>query len=171
MMDIRRAFFAAHARIRERATIKQEYADMATTCIAAAVKDNRLLFAHAGDCRAYLIHISSASQPTLSRLTTNQSQATELAHNDVILSEPMHSSLTLSILLRALGGSKLTAQQIGAVVRNNHPLEACSTLIRLANEAGGEDNISTVVISFRQYGSFIIANTQIWSTIRGMVTH
>jgi serine/threonine protein phosphatase PrpC len=174
MMQIRRAFFAAHTRIRELATLKQQYADMATTCIAAVVKGNRLLIAHAGDCRAYLIHTSSGSLPTLTRLTTDHSIATELEHNDVILSEPMHSSFTRYILLRALGGSnpypdittclvqagdylvlccdglwsKLTEQQMAVEVSNNPPQEACNALIRLANEAGGEDNISTIVISF-----------------------
>ena len=174
MMQIRRAYFAAHTRIRELSTLKQQYTDMATTCIAAVVKGNRLLIAHAGDSRAYLIHTSSGSLPTLTRLTTDHSIATELAHNDVILSERMHTSLTRYILLRALGGSnpypdittclvqagdylvlccdglwsKLTEQQIAVVVSNNPSQEACNALIRLANQAGGEDNISTVAISF-----------------------
>ncbi len=174
MMQIRRAFFAAHTRIREQGNLRPEFTEMATTCIAAVVKGNRLLIAHAGDCRAYLIHAPSGSQPALTRLTTDHSIATELAHNGVILSERMHSSLTRYILLRALGGSnpypdittcivqagdylvlccdglwsKLTEQQIAVVVRSNPPQVSCNALIRLANEAGGEDNISTVVISF-----------------------
>jgi len=174
MLHIRRAFFAAHTRIRQQSLLKPEYAGMATTCIAAVIKGNRLLIAHAGDSRAYLIRISSGSPPTLTRLTTDHSLAAELAHNGVILSERMHSSLSRYILLRALGGSNpypdittclvqagdhlvlccdglwsmLTEQQIAVVVSSNTPQAACNALIRLANDAGGEDNISTVVISF-----------------------
>jgi serine/threonine protein phosphatase PrpC len=34
------------------------------------------------------------------------------------------------------------------VVSSNPPSEVCAELIRQANEAGGEDNISVVVFSF-----------------------
>jgi len=44
--------------------------------------------------------------------------------------------------------SMLTEEQIVTVVKNNTPQVACNELIRLANEAGGQDNISAVVLSF-----------------------
>jgi len=41
----------------------------------------------------------------------------------------------------------LKDEEIGAVLLANMPLdETCATLIRLANEAGGNDNISTCVL-------------------------
>jgi len=150
---------------------------MITTCIAAVVKGAHLLIAHVGDSRAYLIRPLSASPPTITRLTTDHSMVTELARAGVISPEQMHSSPSRHIILRALGGreqnspnpdittcvvqagdtillccdglwSMLTEEQIALVVGQMPPEVACAELIRLANEAGGEDNISAVVLSF-----------------------
>ncbi len=176
---IQQAFFAAHTHIRELAAFKQEYGGMATTCVAAVVKDTRLLIAHIGDSRAYLIRPSPASLPTITRLTTDHSMVTALVQAGVITPEQMHSSPSRHIILRVLGGSKqdspnpdvttcvvqagdylvlccdglwslLPEEQIAMVVSSNSPQVACDELVRLANEAGGEDNISVVVLSFVQ---------------------
>ena len=176
-MQIQQAFFAAHTRIRELANLKREYAGMATTCIAAVVKGTQLLIAHAGDSRAYLIHTSSEALPTITRLTTDHSMVTELARAGIISPEQMQNSPSRHIVLRALGGSQqdrtgpdvttcvmqagdhlllccdglwsmLTEERMARVVSRNAPQAACNELIRLANEAGGEDNISAVVLSF-----------------------
>ncbi len=177
--QIQQAFLAANTRIGELATLKREYAGMATTCIAAVVKDAQLLIAHIGDSRAYLIRPSPASLPTITRLTTDHSMVTALVEAGVITPEQMHSSPSRHIILRVLGGSKqdspdpdvttcvvqagdhlvlccdglwslLTEEQIAMVVSRNSPQVACDELVRLANEAGGQDNISVVVLSFAQ---------------------
>jgi len=44
--------------------------------------------------------------------------------------------------------SNLAEQQIATVVSRNTPQAACDQLVHLANQAGGEDNISAVVLSF-----------------------
>ena len=46
--------------------------------------------------------------------------------------------------------SKLTEEQIATVVSRNTAQAACDQLVQLANEAGGEDNISAVVLSFHR---------------------
>ncbi len=177
-MQLQRAFFAAHTRIREAARLKQEYTGMATTCIAAVVKGAYLLIAHVGDSRAYLVRPLSTSRPSITRLTTDHSMVTELARAGIISPEQMHSSPSRHVILRALGGkqqdspdpdvttcvvqagdtlvlccdglwSMLTEEQLALVVSCTPPQVACAELIRLANEAGGEDNISAVVLSFR----------------------
>jgi hypothetical protein len=43
---------------------------------------------------------------------------------------------------------KLPEQPMAMVVSSNTPTKVCAELIRLANEAGSEDNISVVVPSF-----------------------
>ncbi len=97
----------------------------------------------------------------------------------VIEPEQMHTSPSRHMLLRMLGGgedttqgpdittclvragdrlvlccdglwSKLTEEQIATVVSNNTPQAACDQLVHLANEAGGEDNISVVVLTFHR---------------------
>ena len=175
--QIQRAFFAAHLRIREAAHLKREYAGMITTCIAAVVKGAHLLIAHIGDSRAYLIRPSSAPRPSITRLTMDHSMVTKLARAGAISPEQVRNSPFRHIILRALGGkeqdstipdvttcvvqagdtlllccdglwSMLTEEQIALVVSSAPPQVACAELIRLANEAGGEDNISAVVLSF-----------------------
>lgn len=177
IIQIRRAFYAAHTRIRQLATLKPEYTGMVTTCVGAVVKGARLVIAHVGDSRAYLIHSSPASPLTITRLTTDHSMVTELARIGVISPEQMHDSPSRHVILRALGGSNqdtagpdvtacivhagdhlvlccdglwsmLTEEQIATVVSRNTPEAACDQLVRLANDAGGDDNISAIVLSF-----------------------
>lgn len=176
-LQLQQAFFAAHSRIREVTRLRQEYADMFTTCIAAVVKGNQLLIAHVGDSRAYLFRPSSASEPSFTCLTKDHSLVTVLVGAGIISHEERQSSPARHKILRALGKhgqeksypdlmtclvqpgdrlvlccdglwSKLPEQQMAIVVSSNTPSEACAELIRLANEAGGEDNISAVVLSF-----------------------
>jgi PPM family protein phosphatase len=137
--QIQQAFFAAHARLRDLSACNQKYSGMATTCVAAIVKDSQLLIAHLGDSRAYLIHPSNEALPTITRLTTDHSMVTALvqAGNHLILCCDGLWSL-------------LSEEQIAMVVQSQSPQGACEELVRLANEAGGQDNISVIVLSFGQ---------------------
>lgn len=174
---IRRAFLATHKHIIEQSMHIPAYSGMATTCVAAVVRGTHLLVAHIGDSRAYLLQSSAEGLPTLIRLTTDHTLVMELARIGVISPDHTRSSPYRNILLRFLGGKKnsnpcpdivtavvhagdrlllccdglwsmLTEEQIALVVSRNTPQAACDELIRLANEAGGEDNISVVVLSF-----------------------
>lgn len=176
LLHIQQAFFAAHTRLHELATLNHEYTGMATTCIAAVMKGTRLLIAHVGDSRAYLIRTPLTSSPTVTLLTTDHSMVTELARAGIISPEQMQHSPSRHIVLRTLGGnqqnstgpdittcvvqtgdrlllccdglwSMLTEEQMARTVSGNTPQVACNELIRLANEAGGQDNISAVVLS------------------------
>jgi len=177
IMQLQQAFFAAHTRIREVASRKQEYADMLTTCLAAVVKGNHLLIAHVGDSRAYLLRPSSASGPSIIPLTQDHSLVSVLVGAGMLSPKEMHTSPARHTILRALGEeepekacpdlttclvqpgdrlllccdglwSELPEHQLAMVVSSKSPPEACAELIRLANEAGGKDNISAVVLSF-----------------------
>ena len=150
---------------------------MATTCVAAVVKNARLVIAHIGDSRAYLIRSLPGAPTSMTCLTTDHSMVTALARAGVISPEEIHTSPSRHMLLRMLGGgedtisgpdittcmvdagdylvlccdglwSKLTEEQIATVVSRNTTQAACDQLVHLANEAGGEDNISAVVLSF-----------------------
>jgi serine/threonine protein phosphatase PrpC len=179
IVRLRRAFFAAHTRLRQLATLKSQYAGMATTCVAAVVKNAHLVIAHLGDSRAYLMRSSPGSPPSITRLTTDHSMVTALVRAGVISPEEIHNSPSRHIVLRMLGGSEennfgpdvttcmvqagdhlvlccdglwsmLTEEQIVTIVSRNTPQGACDQLVQLANEAGGEDNISAVVLSFHR---------------------
>ena len=171
------AFLSAHKKILDCAAHNAEYTGMATTCVAAVVKGTQLLVAHVGDSRAYLFHASSTVVPVLERLTTDHSMVTELVRANVLSPQQGRDSPARHVILRALGGTahnsaepdittrtiqhgdtlvlccdglwdKVPEEHMAAVIRDNPPDGACRKLIQLANEAGGEDNISVVVLSF-----------------------
>jgi serine/threonine protein phosphatase PrpC len=109
-------------------------------------------------------------------LTTDHSLVVALAKAGVISPEQMSTSPSRHVILRSLGGkeylspeitklevhagdslllccdglwSMVAEEEIAQVVSKQSPQAACAELIRLANDAGGEDNISAVIISFR----------------------
>jgi PPM family protein phosphatase len=129
-----------------------------------------------GDSRAYSLD-TRAPSPVLTHLTTDHSMVVELARAGVITTDEMQTSSARHIILRALGGEEqhacepdislhtihagasfmlccdgvwnlLSDAQIASVVSSYPPQEACNELLRLANEAGGEDNSSVVIIAF-----------------------
>jgi serine/threonine protein phosphatase PrpC len=176
-----KAFDAAHRRIRRLGAREIDYFGMVTTCLAVVVKGAHVLIAHVGDSRAYLLRSGSRSQLAMTCLTTDHSMANALARAGVMTAEQTRSSPSRHILVRALGEnkndpqepdittcvvqtgdavvlccdglwSKLPEEQIAGVVRTNAPQAACHRLVRLANEAGGDDNISVVILSFAYRG-------------------
>lgn len=172
------AFLMAHARLQELSALKPEYAGMATTCLAAIVKEAHILLAHVGDSRAYLVRPGTGSVPDISCLTDDHSMAAEFMRHGILSFEQARQSASRHTVLRILGGdrrqqppspdlitclvqpgdrlllccdglwSMLSEEQIAQVVSRSTPQEACDRLIWLANEAGGEDNISAVVLAF-----------------------
>jgi serine/threonine protein phosphatase PrpC len=172
-----KAFEAAHQHIRHLSTLQCDYTGMVTTCLAVVVKGTHVLIAHVGDSRAYLLRALPLSQPSLTCLTTDHSMASAMARAGVITAEQAYHSPLRHVLIRALGESKsdvqepdittctvqvgdvmilccdglwslLSEEQIAQVVQASPPLAACHELVRRANEAGGNDNISVVLLSF-----------------------
>ena len=176
---LQQAFFAAHNRIHEFATFHPEYAEMATTCTAVVVRGSRIWIAHIGDSRAYLVRTSFQSQSTITRLTTDHSMVASQVRAGELSPEQMRRSPDRDIFLRALGKSEennpfpdftihevrsgdalilcsdglwsaLTEEQIAEIVSTSSSQQACEELVRLANEAGGDENISVIIFSFSQ---------------------
>jgi protein phosphatase len=44
---------------------------------------------------------------------------------------------------------KVSADEILDVVKNERPAKACQTLVDLANERGGDDNITVIILKAR----------------------
>jgi PPM family protein phosphatase len=172
------AFLMAHARLQELSALRPEYAGMATTCLAAIVKGSQILLAHVGDSRAYLVRPGTGSDPVITCLTDDHSMAAEFLRHGIISLEQARQSASRHTVLRILGGgrrqqppspdlisclvrpgehlllccdglwSMVSEEQIAQVVSRNAPQQACDRLIGLAKEAGGEDNISAVLLAF-----------------------
>ncbi len=177
LVRLQQAFFAAHMRICEFAALHPEYAEMATTCTAVVVRGTRIWIAHIGDSRAYLVRASTRSRPTIARLTTDHSMVAGMVRAGELSPEQMRYSPGRDVFLRALGKSEennpypdftmhevragdalvlcsdglwsaVTEDQIAYEVCTMPPQQACEELVRLANETGGDENISIIILSF-----------------------
>ncbi len=147
----------------------QRHAGATTTLVAAVVSESRAVIAHLGDSRAYLHR-----RQELRRLTCDHSliqalvDAGEVAAADAA-KHPARSVITRHVAmnppalpdtaavdlrpgdrillcsdgLHAVIGADLLIQILGA---QRDPDHACAALIAAANDAGGPDNITAVVI-------------------------
>ncbi len=177
LVRLQQAFNAAHTRIREFATLHPEYTEMATTCTAVVIKGTRLWTAHIGDSRAYLVRASSRSLPTITRLTTDHSMVAGMVRAGELSPEQARLAPDRDIFLRALGKSEennpfpdftmrevragdvlvlcsdglwsaLSEEQLAHIVSTRPLQQASEELVRLANEVGGDENISVIILSF-----------------------
>lgn len=160
---------AANEKLYQYSKEKQEYSGMGTTLVAVICTEMNVTFAHIGDSRIYLLNESG-----FSLLTEDHSLVNELLKNGQITKEEAVHHPRKHILLRALGtepsvtidirsldweeedslllcsdglSNKVDDEQLEALMRTSQPLdEQADQLISMANEAGGEDNITLVLI-------------------------
>ncbi|MGC1377735.1 MAG: PP2C family serine/threonine-protein phosphatase [Anaerolineales bacterium] len=162
--------------IREAGNQIYQYADgesfgrMATTMVAAVVRDGSLVVAHVGDSRAYLMRGGKVVQ-----LTRDHSLVGEMIRDGSLTEEESLSSKVKNRLTRSLGGEEdvpvdVTAEiplapgdrillctdgltryalpaDLLAMVPGRSPAQAVQALIDFANSKGGADNVTAIVIS------------------------
>ena len=145
---------------------------MGTTLTMAYVLWPRVYVVHAGDSRCYL-HRSGY----LTRMTTDHTIAQRALDEGILTEEEAKSSVLGNTLWNCIGGGtagvtpdvyhatltpgdelllctdgltrKLTEEHISDVLkRSSSPEVAVGALITSANEAGGEDNITVVLVKF-----------------------
>ena len=143
--------------------------DMGTTVVAALVAGDAAYIAHVGDSRAYRINSAGIEQITVdhslveSLVASNQITREEARHHpqsNVIyrtIGDKRQVTVDLDLVTLAAGDSlllcsdglsgMLTDETIHQVVTSAaSPQAACDALIAAANRAGGEDNITAIVI-------------------------
>lgn len=161
----------ANSAIYNKASSDPELHGMGTTCTLVLVADAEIHIAHVGDSRAYLLRGGELSQ-----LTEDHTLVGRMVKEGRLKPEEAERHPQRSIITRALGvddhvevdvlsvpieegdtvlmcsdglSSMLDADAIRAVlVENEDPQTAVDGLIDRANEAGGEDNITAVVLTF-----------------------
>lgn len=150
---------------------KPDLYGMGTTLTVALIKDNILTVGHVGDSRAYLINQRKADQ-----LTEDHSLVNELIKNGQIDKEEAEAHPQRHILTRALGTSEflepflyqcnlngdehillctdglyslVKSEELQSVVltRGRNLNDAADSLVELANQRGGHDNITIVLAS------------------------
>ncbi|MGY3765531.1 Stp1/IreP family PP2C-type Ser/Thr phosphatase [Vagococcus vulneris] len=144
---------------------------MGTTIVAATPLEGKLLLAHVGDSRAYIIRDQAIKQ-----LTEDHSLVNELVKTGEITEEMAANHPKKNILVRSVGvpgkvevdlslitlkiddqillcsdglTNMLSDNLIKSILTTQKPLnDRIAELITEANEAGGTDNITALVMSF-----------------------
>lgn len=165
---LRAAVASANTEVYELAKSKEEYEGMGTTVVVALVAENLAHIVHVGDSRAYLITNSEIEQ-----LTTDHSIVQAMVNKGEISEEEAKIHPRKNIITRAIGTepdvrcdynivlkpenavllictdgltNHLDEQILFDTVKNASKELCAQTLIDKANEAGGTDNITAVLI-------------------------
>jgi serine/threonine protein phosphatase PrpC len=143
--------------------------DMGTTLTAAFVRDGSLIVAHVGDSRAYRWNADGLKQ-----LTVDHSVIASMVASGRAAAEEIYTHPQRSVIYRCIGdrpsvevdaqvlplapGERLILCSDGlwemirsegiedVMLQEPDPQVACDVMVRRANAAGGEDNISVIVV-------------------------
>ncbi|TWT82134.1 Serine/threonine phosphatase stp [Planctomycetes bacterium CA13] len=165
----------AHAKILRESETKLEHRGMGTTFTMAYIELPRMIVLHAGDSRCYLIRDGEAKP-----ITTDHTLAHKMVESGELAPEDEAKSRWSNVLWNVLGGQiegELVTQVetvdlcdgdavvlcsdglhryiddamlAMTVAEGDDPASICEELVRLANEAGGDDNITVTVSLIRQ---------------------
>ena len=166
------AIRAANDIVHRESWSRPDYAGMGTTVVAALLREEVLTIAHVGDSRLYLVR-----DGIIQALTTDHSWVAEQIHKGVMTEEEAEQSARRNIVTRALGvESSVDVELTEVPVKGGDMLLLCSDgltrgvrpndilhilsgsedlpimsdrLIAMANEAGGDDNTTVVVVALR----------------------
>jgi serine/threonine protein phosphatase PrpC len=167
--DLKQAILRANRRIREMAAGDRKLNGMGTTLVALLEDGDLVHLANVGDSRGYLLR-----QGELSQVTVDHSLVQELVDDGRLSPEDAERHPQRSVITRALGiepevefdlftyklqvGDRLLLCSDGlsdvveprqirnVLLRVRNPDEAASRLIAVANEQGGPDNITVIVV-------------------------
>ncbi|MGA7626051.1 MAG: Stp1/IreP family PP2C-type Ser/Thr phosphatase [Candidatus Acidiferrales bacterium] len=144
---------------------------MGATVVAARFADDRVCIAHVGDSRVYLLRDGQFDQ-----LTEDHSLVAEQVRRGMITPEAAGRSKMQNVLTRALGIDQnvdvdvseefvadgdtflfcsdglfreLAESEIGGVLeKSGDAQDAADRLVKLANDSGGQDNITVIVVRY-----------------------
>lgn len=160
---------------------------MGATTVAAWVNEQRMSVAHVGDSRAYLLRSGELQQ-----LTEDHSLVAEQVRRGVLTQQQADESEMASVLLRAMGIEEnvevaadehllmegdvvllcsdgltrmVTEPEIASTILT-HPVaqSAADRLVELANENGGADNITVIVLQVPSAPDGFLARLWRWLT-------
>jgi len=161
-----RAIEVANQAIQDKAQ-EPGFARMGTTLVAAVVRGAELTAAHVGDSRAYL-----ASQTGIHQLTEDHTWVAEQQRAGVLTEEEARQHSQRHIISRSLGkagavpditqgplqpgdavllctdglSNPVSAQEMHQLLVNRPPQTAADQLVGLANQRGGPDNVTALVV-------------------------
>ncbi|HVA94539.1 MAG TPA: Stp1/IreP family PP2C-type Ser/Thr phosphatase [Candidatus Dormibacteraeota bacterium] len=184
------AIHLANRKVYEMAAANSEQRGMGATIVAAWLDGQKLSLAHVGDSRAYLLRAGSLDQ-----LTGDHSLVAEKVRIGILTPQEADASDLQSVLTRAVGASATvevdTNEQIllegdslllcsdgltrmvtdpeiaSTLLTSTSAQEAADRLVELANEYGGVDNVSVVVLRVTQKSEGVLERLKIWKRNSG----
>lgn len=164
------SFHEANHRVQQEAQAKPLLHGMGTTLTACAIVANSLYFAHIGDSRLFLIREGEARQ-----LSRDHSLVARLVESGTIRPEDAETHPQKHVLTAAIGVAEdlqpdmptapielrssdvlilctdglwgqMTTAEIAEIASQSAPKDACQSLVQLAKERGGPDNITVQVL-------------------------
>lgn len=149
----------------------EEYRGMGTTCSLVLVKDGHVYLGHVGDSRIYFIY------DDIKQVTTDHSLVEDLVAMGEISRDEAKTHPKRHVITRAVGtdatvqvdlldfelgqikkilicsdglSEKLDDQEILNMVNAHNLNEAVDNLVQLANDRGGNDNITVVLLAVNE---------------------
>jgi serine/threonine protein phosphatase PrpC len=165
---MKEAIEAANTEVHAQASLDRAKAGMGTTLVAAVLQGDNLYVANVGDSRAYLVREQSIEQ-----VTRDHSWVNEQVEAGIITEQEAREHLYRNIITRSLGtkpsvdidffqrkvqpgdvlvlccdglSNEVEDDEIACIVSANSTQETAQKLIDLANQRGGPDNITTIVV-------------------------
>lgn len=164
------AMQAANTDLRQFVAERNNNSRMATTMVTAVIHENQVFIGNVGDSRGY--HWRNG---LLQQITKDQSLVAKLLEEGAITEEEAESHPRKNVILYSLGSERqprielfvltllpgdilllcsdgLTRHvpdaEINKVISQETSASATDTLVQMARQGGGEDNISAIVIQF-----------------------
>jgi serine/threonine protein phosphatase PrpC len=174
--SIQDSFRAANAAIHHTAANDPQCRGMATTCTALVIQGSTGIIGHVGDSRAYLFRNGELHQ-----ITRDHTLVNSLVQDGLLSAEDAKDHPRRNVILKALGhlpdinpdvyeiniakddSFLLCSDGLYALVSNNDIVsilrkfpvkDSGAKLINLAKKKGGIDNITVVILTFRQVENF-----------------
>jgi protein phosphatase len=168
-----RAFQEANRVIVEKSRNDVSLYGMGTTCTALVIRDDEAFVAHVGDSRAYLFRGEELKQ-----LTEDHSLVWEMVRQGILSDEDARAHPRRNVITRSIGTheelavdaspaplplrdgdvfllcsdgltSLVPERDVKIILDANPPRAACDLLVDLANENGGKDNVTVIVVRVR----------------------
>ncbi len=163
------AVSAANSHVYSKSEENEELCGMGTTVVCAAVKDKRAYVMHAGDSRLYRVNGGCAQ-----RITHDHSVVQKMVDDGVITEDEAKTHPKKKYITRALGVSPeldceytefdcgksdtlilcsdgltnyISDEELGDLTEQTPVMQLPERLVNRANELGGADNITAVVLA------------------------
>lgn len=181
---VREAFALASTEIFEAASENKELAGMACVATLAVIEDDKVTVGHVGDSRLYLLEPGSMRKVTHDHSPVGEREDAGELSEDAAMLHPRRNEVyrdlgsaphgpddadfveiqefdlphSAALLLCSDGlTDQVPAEKIRAVIEQHagNPDSGVLALIKAANEAGGKDNVSAILVETPEYGAIL----------------